>query len=1029
MSTGQLNPSGSSIDSRLRRNIGILARQLVDGFRYHPYFLMLRYSMYSEDPIYPFAHQVELLSKLVARRPLRALIADEIGLGKTITAIMILNYLMEVGEVHRVLVLVPRVLLEQWRSELERVTSARIRVIERSSIEEYWRNRFPPGIYLASIDLVKKTDYRKKIMDSDWEMVIVDEAHRVGRIGGRETLRYELVKNLASRPNVHFLMLTATPHRGRAEDYIERVMLIDPFIDKKPSELDNSYFYEVVLDSIVFRRTKMDVNEIYEKRRVFTDCKFKARLARATDQERDFNRKLLDFLRRKLMTYYEVAGEDPRPLPLLLTIIAKRASSSPEAAIKTLARIIQKRAEELRRRHTLDQSLGDQRSLEEEAMILADALLGYSIEDAGLYGDEYGVDVGRETDDIIERFVEKAGLLLDDADVKELEEISELARSIRDGVDSRLESLVKIIENHLSKGEKIVVFTEFKDTAEYIYARLRAKLPKNIADRIALVTSDKIMPPRSIPYRSNYTIEDVKSWLRRGYVDVIVSTDVSSEGLNLQVASVVVHYEPTWSPVKIVQRIGRVWRLGQERDVTSYSLLLDTESDIAVLKILYGKLLSWIITGVSRDIVIGEELEIDMYSGTSPTQQPVDIPVSGEKGRPRFSEYRAILEFIRGGDDALARYVEKLIESLKEVRREAERIWPKHIRRDRVEKILEESLAGVHGQKGEEILRKLLISISKSLGIKVETRADRVTIDSLNLINLKEARDFYIGLVKLLESYDGEPPIILLARKPDSDTLRGVREVFLYNVDVRLEDKPVYSEVVGVARGERMRILRGFELLESLSSILENVIDVADEYQGAGYDYSDFAKTGLRDRINHIIRDYISYVEKSEKSDKRFSNNHSSWLPRSIEDFKTTCRLIGVLILNGSEDSGRRPLNVEDVERKAMEVVMRYEQQQGRIPEDVSDREHYDIRSYDPRTGEIRYIEVKGRWPLDLTVELTEAEYRFGEEHRDSYWLYIVYGFETGTPSLLALRDPIGRGIWKEVEIVKREKRYRLAKI
>ncbi|MEM4722905.1 MAG: DUF3883 domain-containing protein [Desulfurococcaceae archaeon] len=116
------------------------------------------------------------------------------------------------------------------------------------------------------------------------------------------------------------------------------------------------------------------------------------------------------------------------------------------------------------------------------------------------------------------------------------------------------------------------------------------------------------------------------------------------------------------------------------------------------------------------------------------------------------------------------------------------------------------------------------------------------------------------------------------------------------------------------------------------------------------------------------------------------------------------------------------PNIVKEVEEKAMEYAIEYERKNGRKPEDVSKREHYDIKSIDPETGEIRYIEVKGHWDLNITAELTEEEYNFGKSIGDKYWLYIVYGFSTNNPRLLAIRDPINRAKWYTIEV----KRYRL---
>ncbi|MEM4653839.1 MAG: SNF2-related protein, partial [Candidatus Nezhaarchaeales archaeon] len=155
-----------------------LIKSVIDGFRYHPFFFMLRNSTSSDDPVYPFAHQLELLSKLFARRPIRVLIGDEIGLGKTISAIMLIRYLLEVEGIKRGLILVPRVLIKQWLAELKRFNLVDIKRLERDTIPTYHSQGFPSGIYLASIDLVKKKEHKAKILDSSWDLVVIDEAHR-----------------------------------------------------------------------------------------------------------------------------------------------------------------------------------------------------------------------------------------------------------------------------------------------------------------------------------------------------------------------------------------------------------------------------------------------------------------------------------------------------------------------------------------------------------------------------------------------------------------------------------------------------------------------------------------------------------------------------------------------------------------------------------------------------------------------------------------------------------------------------------
>jgi SNF2 family DNA or RNA helicase len=143
---------------------------------------MLRQSPGGKDAAYPFAHQVELLYKLFARKPLKVLIGDEIGLGKTIEAIMLLKYLQEVGEVKKALILVPRIIINQWESELRRFGIEAQR-IERNTIDRLVSRGFPDGVYLSSIDLVKRDNYKQKVLNIKWDIVIADEAHRIGIVG------------------------------------------------------------------------------------------------------------------------------------------------------------------------------------------------------------------------------------------------------------------------------------------------------------------------------------------------------------------------------------------------------------------------------------------------------------------------------------------------------------------------------------------------------------------------------------------------------------------------------------------------------------------------------------------------------------------------------------------------------------------------------------------------------------------------------------------------------------------------------
>ena len=999
-----------------------MAKEVLDGFRYHPYFFVVRQSGAGE-PIYPYAHQLELLAYLTPRYPIRVLIGDEIGLGKTVEAVLIAKYLREVGLAKRILVLVPRVLVEQWVGELKRFgfAATEVRRIERNTFGDLKVLGFPEGVYVASIDLVKRREYRDVITGISWDILIVDEAHRVGKVGGRETQRFELVSALAGK-TPHVVLLSATPHRGKADDYIERIKLVDPFLNTSPKELDVPDFYKLINGVLIFRRTKLDVNEVYEKRPVFTKAKFKARTVEASDQERQFHDKLIELLRKILLDYYQKKGEEPKALSLLLVLIAKRASSSPRAALVTLDRIIGRRSTELR--ILAGEKEVDVEALEREAEEIVDEILGNGgFEDAGEVLEEGEAE---EIDDVVNNFAEKCSYILEERDKEALRELHKLASAIVGDGDSRLKAVVNLVREHLRQKDKVVVFTEFKDTAEYVYNELRSRLQDILKGRIVLVSSTGVIPPESAASAKGrkYTIEDVKRWLLEDKVDVIVSTDVASEGLNLQRANVIIHYEPPWSPIKIVQRIGRVWRLGQTKDVTSYTLLLTVESDLRALEVLYAKLLAWYMSGIEKTVPIGEELEIDLLGrrAAGGSDLAVLVPMQDEKGRTvQFSEYRAWLEFIKGGGKALEEYINTILSMLKKLKSLAERVKIESgDRAVKVKYLLDEILGGLYGEKAADALKEIAISLARLKGLEVKI-AERKMFLGPYAVDLRSASDLFKAIEDMLEDSPGGKPPVLIAKSSRAD----ISEISLYRVEAYLGRRPFYSEVVGIARDRAgsQRVIGGIELLTVLSKAFEGAIGVAHEMAGSDPQAgADLASSTVSSKLLRLVTPFSGYLDRTERL---FKAKHVDWAPRSAANISVLSRYIGKILFYGEGEGGRAapppPIAVEVVERRAMEVAMDYERRAGRMPEDVSRYEHYDIKSVDLKTGEVRYIEVKGRADADLKIELTEAEFEVAKRLRDRYWLYIVYNISQ-SPQLLAIRNPAESVRWREVGT----KRYRL---
>jgi superfamily II DNA or RNA helicase len=558
----------------------------------------------------PYVHQQLLLWKWRLRKEVKVLVGDEIGLGKTIEAALLLKALIVDRDVKRILVLVPKILRDQWYRELSNFFgSYHVKVIDSGDdmgllLESRESRDFV--IFIISIDLAKREVYRR-YFENRWDVLVVDEAHYLGG----DSLRDYFVRSLNA---VHRIYLSATPHRGKADKYLRLV----GHLGNVRSIQDTKKFVE--------RRTKRLVNKLRAElhkdgdvKPVFSNCKVVAIVARATDEEKQFSEDITSFLE-----YIIRSRNMNEPVLLLTTLIRKRVSSSPRAAVETLKRM-------LGRRFSVSEKI-DQKLLKSLASgaveDLSEALEGFK---------------ASEVDEIYEKVTEAFAAGLSDGERERLKGLLDLAERIKED-DSKLKILKVILRLHTSRGEKVIVFTEYKDTLDYLNENLGEFNP---------VTIYGGLDEMEIKGR-------IKEFRDRG--TVLLATDVASEGLNLQIANIVVNYEPPWTPVKLEQRMGRVWRLGQDKDVIVYNLFLGTRADIDVVEKLYKKVLN--VAEALEDVknVLGESVEM-FLSRTIEEELPlIDV-----------TENRLISAQLRGTFD---KEVGEIEERIREVRANLSSAYP-----------------------------------------------------------------------------------------------------------------------------------------------------------------------------------------------------------------------------------------------------------------------------------------------------------------------------------------------------------------
>jgi len=316
-----------STDKVLEKIIKYILRNLVET---HPLFV-LKYLGYDG-----YIHQAEIFYKLAIKDPIRALIADEIGLGKTIETLLLIRWgiLKKKFNSKRILILVPRSIIGQWREEAKRFglnSVSDINIFEKIINSSSEQNI----IFLFKIDTAKRPEYKKKLLNYDWDLIVVDEVHKLGL----DTERLRLVKDLVKKnPQASIIFLSATPHKGDDENYLELLSLLDPINKGKIDENIREDFYDKVIDALIFRRSKRQINEVYENDKIFVDAIVEPIYIEPTDNEKIYIEELDKLTRDIVINCREEKLR--RAVGLLAMIIDKRGLSSPYAGLKTFEKIL-----------------------------------------------------------------------------------------------------------------------------------------------------------------------------------------------------------------------------------------------------------------------------------------------------------------------------------------------------------------------------------------------------------------------------------------------------------------------------------------------------------------------------------------------------------------------------------------------------------------------------------------------------------------------------------------------------------------
>jgi len=1037
--------------------LGLQAYSLGIAYEFDPYFSL------SISRVDPLPHQLEAVyDYLLKLARVRFLLADDAGAGKTIMAGLLIRELKLRGLAERVIIVCPANLTFQWQRELKEKFDEQFYVLKGEAIRDQfgvnqWQQH--PRV-ITSLDLAKRKDILAGLKQTRWDLAIVDEAHRMSATTDRKTERYMLGEHLRDTSD-HVLLLTATPHRGEPENFTRFLQLLDEdaYADvvsiKEAMKNQRAPFY--------LRRTKEAMLYFPERqpdgtwvaKKIFTK-----RIPRTVDfaidgDELDLYRQATNFVKKQSNRAAQM-GDDPRAqaIGFLMAMYQRRLASSTHAL-----------------RH----------SLENRAKRLADAL--HRAQDLALLRppelptpeelEEMEDDERERLEQILDAITLAQNPELVRAEIGDLNALAVKAKAVEDaGCEAKLTKLKRLLEDeHFfdRPEQRLLLFTEFKDTLDYLVEKLRLW-----GFRVGFIHGGMKPGSRDEPG----TRLHAEQQFREGGFQVLVATEAAGEGINLQVCHILFNYDIPWNPNRLEQRMGRIHRYGQTHDCLIFNFVAtntiegrvlgklleklqairDALDDDAVFNVVGEMLPAAHVERVLRDYYAGamgdadledrllREVQEDRFRGIC--QHALEGLATKKLNLAMLVERRARAQERRLVPETTARFVAdaarlvgmpmKAVASLPHAfdpgptppalrRTEQEPDWRLPGLANRYPRLSTDRETAdraklewvTPGHPLFEALRRCAFG-----------EAQNAFADGACFYSLEEetaARiDFYRASI-----VDGLGDVIherLFAVK-QTEVVTVMQEPGIVG---NLQPAPAPSELPAIALApEPTAFLNEQALRPFIAEVREERASDIERIQK----HIDLSLTELISREDAKIGRFATQADQGIDGAagllKMAEDRHADLMNRRRERYEQLQRqrtlslqrverLVSVLVLPHPDRNDQDVQNLRpnpDTEAKAMEVAIAHERGLGRVVEDVHEKNlGYDITSLATDSGELRLIEVKGLSGAGGVVGLTPNEKRVAEDRQDCYWLYVVTNC-AGEPVLHAVANP-ARLAWHEVRKV-----------
>ena len=505
----------------------------------------------------PLPHQITAVyGEMLQRQPLRFLLADDPGAGKTIMAGLLIKEMIARSDLERCLVVAPGNLVEQWQDELEEKFALRFGLLKSDMVASSRSGNVfnDHNLLIARLDVLARNESIKEKLKASagWDLVVCDEAHRMSaRLYGREikrTKRYELGQELGQICH-HFLLMTATPHNGREEDFQLFLALLDR--DRFEGRFRSGVPCADSAD--LMRRLTKEELRTFDGRPLFPERRAHTVTYKLSPEEMALYTEVTEYVRTEMNRVQRLASEDGKKknnIGFALQILQRRLASSPAAIHKSLQR----------RREKLQDELTEARLAPKSEDAYAFKLNLIDNEDILENIDEYCQDEVEDLENRVSTLATSAETIRElEKEVQTLEHLESRALEVLlSDKDAKWRQLNQILDHDLMRDtdgnrRKLIIFTEARDTLDYLLGKIGNRLGR--PEAVACIHGGVKREDRA---------NVVERFMRDQNLHILIANDAAGEGVNLQRGHLMVNYDLPWNPNKIEQRFGRIHRIGQK---------------------------------------------------------------------------------------------------------------------------------------------------------------------------------------------------------------------------------------------------------------------------------------------------------------------------------------------------------------------------------------------------------------------------------------------------------------------------------